>query len=79
MNMEWQPIKTAPKDGREIRLATTLRWGVESKESGEDRIGSGFYDAGAFFWCKASRAWRNRIAFSMHSPSHWMECVEPPK
>jgi hypothetical protein len=72
----WQPIETAPKDGRSIigwngdRVAE-MSW-TDTRDD-NDNYGwceSGFTDGGMLYWC-------NNIADP--TPTHWMPLPEPPK
>lgn len=76
--MKWQKIKSAPKDGTEIQLATMLKWTKLSLDKNEPRIGTGFYNAGAFWWDESSYVWRNRLGQFIVTPTHWMPLPEPP-
>lgn len=77
--MTWQPIETAPKDGTEIILGIPLKWGKMSLDKKDDRVGTGFYNAGAYWYDKKHFVWRNRVANITTSPTHWQPLPPPPK
>lgn len=71
--MDWQPIETAPKDGRTILVfddgeVVTVKWRYDDRWGGawgsEDYIQDGsIYDD----------------ALIAHSPTHWMPLPDPPQ
>lgn len=63
---EWQPIETAPKDGRDILLWPT-RWPRK-------KIDLGFWNDGSGSWSLSTD-----IEYSPQNPTHWMPLPEPPK
>lgn len=74
----WQSIESAPKDGTEVVLGIPLKWGKASLDKKDDRVGTGFYNAGAYWWDSKHYVWRNRIANITTQPTHWMPCPELP-
>lgn len=68
---EWQPIETAPKDGRELL-------GVDA----EGDMGVMFYGMGSGRWLAHAFAWTAYAAtrdLVPCEPTHWMPLPEPPK
>ena len=65
---EWQPIKTAPKDGSKILVYLPPR---------EKSDGSGVWDAvyTVSHWYAPGRYWWDH---SMSKPTHWMPLPAPP-
>lgn len=64
--MEWQPIETAPRDGREIVLL--LR--------GDGPLSYGF-DIG--FWCVGEFCYSGSgLPIEECRPTHWLPIPEPP-
>lgn len=63
MNNEWQPMETAPKDGRYI-----LTW---SKGGGRSIMYRSLYSDG---WCEDHDGGEEK-----HFPTHWMPLPEPPE
>ena len=65
--MDWQPIETAPKDGRPILTYMPGERGgfvnVQTYRGGEDK------------WCNAGESKRRR----MQQPTHWMPLPSPPE
>lgn len=74
----WQTIDTAPRDGTEVRLASTLNWGEFSRDPLEPKVGSGFCDMGAFWYVTDADRWRSRIGFYVQNPTHWMPLSQLP-
>lgn len=76
--MKWQPIETAPKDGREVLLAVSLRAGISGKSLVGHYMEGGHciedhppIDAGWYFW--------NGHQFDRAAkPTHWMALPATP-
>jgi hypothetical protein len=69
--MKWQPIDTAPKDGRVI-LILTERGNVYSPcqwENGE------ISENGFWLWWQDEPAWLTEVV----NPTHWMPLPDPPE
>lgn len=68
--MDWQPIETAPKDGRLILMAT----------SPYEKVGtptwSGMYCA---YWNEQDDEWHFHREGIVRNPVHWMDLPAPPK
>jgi len=62
--MEWQPIETAPRDGTEILVYTT----VDGVVSSNFRYGC---------WQKISIMFGTNV--KRNEPTHWMKLPNPPK
>lgn len=77
--MEWQPIETAPKDGREI-IVWGVRggdWGYTEPEwtwTGARWSGGSLSVPAGWYETKATPRYSNGF-----SPTHWMPLPEPPK
>lgn len=76
---EWQPIETAPKDGREVVLAVAFRAGISKGVLVGHYMGGGHciedhppIDAGWYFWngCMFDEAAK---------PTHWMPLPHHPE
>lgn len=76
--MDWQLIEFAPKDGTEIILGTKLSWDRINLDKHECRVGVGFYCAGAFWYEKDKKIWKNRLGQHMVNPSYFMELPQNP-
>jgi len=63
---EWQPIETAPRDGRDIQ--------VYCKDTGEQFVA--FWFSPRDCWCYAK--WRDG-GIVVCKPTHWMPLPEPPE
>jgi hypothetical protein len=63
--MEWQPIETAPKDGR---------LSLVRKSGGDEWCGT--FTA---YWSAARGAWFYSQDRSVATPTHWMPLPNPPK
>lgn len=62
--MDWQPIETAPKDGRPILVYCDAWY--------ESRLVAG--------WDAHEKAWRIKgMGCPFAQPSHWHQLPEPPK
>jgi hypothetical protein len=85
--MEWQPIETAPKDGRKLILfymnrnnkaRTVMATWVTDEEAAEtDTDGVGL-EAG---WYESIDNWSDysQVAIFEGEPTHWMPLPLPPK
>jgi hypothetical protein len=62
MKLEWQPIETAPKDGRRVIIAI----------EGCPRAQISEWDVAAWVTIMAGRDWIG------HKVTHWMPLPEPP-
>ena len=61
--MTWQPIETAPKDGREVLVA------VDKSYTGGVLVA---------LWCAHDEAWKD-WDLDTWEPTHWMPLPEPPE
>ena len=66
--MEWQPVKTAPRDGTYILIfdgetVILARWSEVCPSDREKGWPDGWYDVGTF----------------LYAATHWMPLPEPPK
>jgi len=75
--MEWQPIETAPKDGREILVFTTYK-ADEFYNEDFSIVQIGFWDFGHDtsdpMWARPAGWMTTKIG----NPSHWMPLPKPP-
>ena len=62
--MEWQPIETAPKDGKRHML-----FAAEFDRPGDWRIKMGYWSEGYKSWQLFGGSWK---------PTHWMPLPPPP-
>lgn len=76
--LKWEPIETAPKDGREV-LMIAKRAGVSGSFLVGHYMPGGHciedhppIDAGWYFWNGCMFDWTS-------NPTHWMPLPEPPK
>ena len=69
--MDWQPIETAPKDGRGILICAG---------SGEDRVvgEAEFSSDGAWWWANTVGENWDPIEETWGPPTHWMPLPDPP-
>lgn len=69
MTGEWQPIKTAPKDGTMILVWPSRAW-IEECDKGE-----------VVYWDVEEETWAGYgpLADDYTGPTHWMPLPEPPK
>jgi Lar family restriction alleviation protein len=71
---EWEPIETAPKDGRHILL-----FGTQDRMEGLHIQGqfafSGYWDDIDGSWCSAGSTWVGPF----YRPTHWQPLPAPPK
>lgn len=88
---DWQPIETAPKDGKRLLLAragseedgegfATMGWWMDAEPDGSDFMGhdAGWVDVdyGDFF---PGRSFGNPQYFrEARTPTHWMPMPAPP-
>jgi len=63
MTLTWQPIETAPGDGRRMLLAGTAE--------GFSWLTIGSFDT-------ARDAWVSDVNLRLREPTHWMPLPEPP-
>ena len=81
---EWQPIETAPKDGRAILIyEPTGRYGNLQSDYQAERNGPRVkfddYRFAIGYWRPyGSGGWGNRNCSDVN-PTHWMPLPEPPK
>jgi len=68
MNMEWQPIETAPKDGRSIMIAMDI-----APDGFGPRIACGSWQRLAEVWWGVCGS-----ALVISKPTHWMPLPPPP-
>ena len=68
MCSEWQPIETAPKDGRMVLLFPSRCWAEDS-----DRGEVGYWDNDFHDWGGLGSA-----AEDYTGPTHWMPLPSPP-
>jgi hypothetical protein len=75
---EWQPIATAPKDGRRV-LVYAPEWGditCGEYHTNRERDDRGRFQAGGWaYWLAMDEDYRS----SYCHPTHWMPLPEPPK
>jgi hypothetical protein len=85
---EWQPIKTAPKDGTAVLVwdapegALTVGWEV-AKYLAKDgysvgRMTTDLYNSGIMGWVRAAPH-HTRLYYKLSNPTHWMPLPEPPQ
>lgn len=84
--MEWQPIETAPKDGRKVivwylnqnnKARTVMaRWLTDEEAAETDGDGVGL-EAG---WYECIDNWDDysQVAINQGEPTHWMPLPPPP-
>jgi hypothetical protein len=64
--MEWQPIKTAPKDGRRVLIFQPGK-----------KIKLGEWQDMSRLWPNSVVGWKCTNG-NFHAPTHWMPLPEPP-
>lgn len=84
MSDEWQPIKTAPKDGTAIFLGVDIAtvwiarngywsegdmWDIQGYESQEEVRG---------WWAPCNSVGQEKLE-DIYEPTHWMPMPKPPK
>jgi hypothetical protein len=78
---DWQPIETAPKDGRKILLLEPF----EYKDDYSECLSIGFWGSGYLKnpkrWCNWHDSGDHYCDYfaSVYNPTHWAELPEPPK
>lgn len=73
---EWQPIKTAPKDGTEIQLWAVLTSNKKGQWWPKCYWGGNF---GIDWWMAIDEEGEGVLEKSAWKPTHWMPEPEPPK
>lgn len=69
---DWQPIETAPKDGRHVLLAVT-----NDPPNFPGYVSEGYYEEDRDCWYQANTHWTDQFDGALY-PSHWMPLPEPP-
>lgn len=67
---DWQPIETAPRDGRRILLGDAY----------ERFVAEGFWEAdyGDGYWCRANEHWTDAHDTNLGMMTHWQPLPAPP-
>jgi hypothetical protein len=67
--MQWQPIETAPRNGRKIIVSdgfnVTMAWYVDDEYAEADEGEPGWYE--------------DEFDVMLRQPTHWMPLPEPPR
>lgn len=71
---EWQPIESAPQDGRQVLLFGTQNEFADIAMKGAF-VFTGYWDRFDESWCSTATTWRGPF----YHPTHWQPLPEPPK